>query len=112
MPLTMKKEKKKMNDVPVLMTLEEVERCDYAYLVYEAEDPNAHCFLRMHTYDGFISFDRPIPSRKNGMITGDVHSQPHLFKDCYEKTWFAYTAMPTKVQIASCKFKMKKNKVY
>ncbi len=95
-----------MNDVPVLMSIEEVEKCDYAYLVYEAEDPKAHCFLRMHTYDGFISFDRPIPSRKNGMIAGDVHSQPNLWKEYYGKTWFAYTARPTSVQISSCKYKM------
>ena len=98
-----------MNDVPVLMSIEEVGRCDYAYLVYEVEDPEAHCFLRMHTYDGFISFDRPILfPRKNRTIAAEVnvHSQPNLWKEYYGKSWFAYTARPTSVQISSCKYKM------
>ena len=101
-----------MYEVPVLMSMEEVEKCDYAYLVYDEEDPEAHCFLRMHTFDSFISFDRPIADRTNGVIMGSIHSQPNLFKDYYEKQWFAYSAMPTKVQMAKCKFQMKKGKRY
>ena len=65
------------------MTIDEVEKCDYAYLVYEEDDHATHCFLRVKTYDEFISFDRPL----NNTYT---HSQPHLWKEYYGTTWFAF----------------------
>ena len=89
-----------------LMTMEEVEQCDYAYILYEKDDPEVHCFLRMQTFDDFISFDRPIP-RGNGKIYGDFHSQPNLFKDLYNKQWWAFTAMPADYKIRAKKRLMK-----
>ena len=91
-----------------LMTLEEVEQCDYAYILYEKEDLDVHCFLRMQTFNGFISFDRPIPRKpSDGKIFGDVHSQPHLWKEYYGKSWWAFTAKPDYKQIMNKKRLMK-----
>jgi hypothetical protein len=98
--------RKKMNEAKI-MDLEEVEQCDYAYILYEKEDPEVHCFLRMQTFNDFISFDRPLPRGKDGKIFGDVHSQPHLWKEYYGKSWWAFTVKPTSQQIAIKKRKMK-----
>ena len=97
---------KRMSEARV-MTLEEVEQCDYAYILYEKDDPKVHCFLRMHTYDDFISFDRPIIDREDGRIAGGVHSQPHLWKEYYCKSWFAFATKPDREQIYDTKRLMK-----
>ena len=90
-----------------MMTLEQVEQCDYAYILYEKDDPEVHCFLQMQTFDDSISFDRPLPRGKGGKIFGDVHSQPHLFKEYYDKSWWAFTAKPDSHQISIKKRLMK-----
>ena len=82
-----------------LMTLLEVKKCDFAYVLYEVEDPQVHCFIRMQTTPFDIWFDRPIPGSKNGVITGSYHSQPHLLIEKYGQTWFAYDSAPTQWQI-------------
>ena len=96
-----------MTEPARILTLEEVEQCDYAYILYEKEDPEVHCFLRMHDYGDFISFDRPIPRKKNGIIFGDIHSQPQLWKEYYGNSWWAFDARPSDKQIAMKKRRMK-----
>ena len=86
----------------MMMTLEEVEKCDYAYLIYDDEDPDVHCFLRLKTYDEFISFDRPLDSC--------VHSQPHLWKDKYGSSWAAYPEPPNQCQINAQKRRIRKER--
>jgi len=70
------------------MTLEEVENCDSAYLVYDQHDPDIHLFKRIKTYDSFIAFDREHQNSKG------VRIQPHLWKDLYGTVWWAYKDAP------------------
>lgn len=86
------------------MTMEEVEQCDFAYILYEKEDPEVHCFLRMHSTSMDVWFDRPLVSRQ---MIGSVHCQPHLLKELYSKQWWAFTAKPDYQQIVIKKRMMK-----
>lgn len=72
------------------MTLEEVESCDSAYLLYDKDDPNVHVFKRLRTCDSFISFDREHETCKYARV------QPHLWKDVYGTVWLAFRDPPDK----------------
>ena len=91
-----------MSEKARIMTLEEVETSDYAYLLYEIEDPKVRCFLRVNTFDEFISFLR------HGDEFAHFYSQPHLWKKYYGSTWVAYTACPDHDQINIQKAKLKR----
>lgn len=91
-----------MGEKARIMTLKEVEVCDYAYLLYDIEDPEVHCFLRMKTYDEFISFVR------HGNEFARFYCQPHLWKNYYGSVWVAYTSRPDQDQINIQKAKLKR----
>lgn len=90
-----------LNDRANKMTLEEVEKCEFCYLVYEEDDPESHCFIRMETHDEDITFDRPFDKY--------MRVQPHLWKETYGKYWIAFDRKPKDYQIRSFKDIIRKN---
>jgi len=84
-----------MSEKARMMTLEEVESCEFAYLIYEEDDTEVHCFLRLKTFRKFITFARHL----NAWTT----SQPCLWKEYYGSRWVAYTARPEPYQIRAHK---------
>ena len=92
-----------LNDRANKMTLEEVKQCEFCYLVYEEDDPESHCFIRVDTQAEFISFDRPLDKY--------MRSQPHLWPENYGKYWIAFDRKPKDYQIRAFKDVIRKNKL-
>ena len=82
------------------MTLIEVEQCDSAFLVI-ADDPECFEFKRVKTTNEFIHFSRK--------MMPNVTDQPHLWKEYYGITWFAYDGKPCDAQIMICRRRYMKN---
>ena len=87
-----------MSDL-AMMSLNDVEKCNECYIVYEYGDSDSHLFKRLRTDDENILFERQIQKF--------WRSQPYLSKDKYGILWFAFADRPRQCVVDKMRLKIK-----